>query len=256
MRRIYRTLVDGSPRLVVEEDGRPRLVEGDLFGAWRAGAETSLDGSTLLPPVMPTKIVAVGLNYRDHAAERNKPLPAEPMIFLKPSTAVIGPGAAIVIPPGVGQVDHEAELGIVIGRRATRVSRANAAAHVLGVTAVNDVTARAMQDRGIQYSHCKGFDTFAPLGPAIALDLDTSHLRVEGIVNGRVRQSSTTRELIFTVADLVEFISRVMTLLPGDVIATGTPAGIGPLEPGDTVTVRVEHVGELTNPVTAAQGAP
>jgi len=178
------------------------------------------------------------------------------MIFLKPSTAVIGPGAAIVIPPGVGQVDHEAELGVVIGRRATRVSRANAAAHVLGVTAVNDVTARAMQDRGIQYSHCKGFDTFAPLGPAIALDLDTSHLRVEGIVNGRVRQSSTTRELIFTVADLVEFISRVMTLLPGDVIATGTPAGIGPLEPGDTVTVRVEHVGELTNPVTAAQGAP
>jgi 2-keto-4-pentenoate hydratase/2-oxohepta-3-ene-1,7-dioic acid hydratase in catechol pathway len=197
----------------------------------------------------PSKIVCVGLNYKDHAAEQNKPLPKEPMIFIKPSTAVIRHGEPIRIPPGVGRVDHEAELGVVIGRRAYRVPRERALEYVLGVTCVNDVTARELQAKDIQYTRAKGFDTFAPIGPVIATGYDGRPLTVEGIVNGRVRQSSSTRELIFGVDHLVWFISSVMTLLPGDIIATGTPAGIGALKAGDTVTIRVDGVGELTNPV-------
>jgi 2-keto-4-pentenoate hydratase/2-oxohepta-3-ene-1,7-dioic acid hydratase in catechol pathway len=197
----------------------------------------------------PSKIVCVGLNYRDHAAEQNKPLPKEPMIFIKPSTAVIHAGEPIRIPPGVGRVDHEAELGIVIGKRAYRVPKERAFEYVRGVTCVNDVTARELQAKDVQYTRAKGFDTFAPIGPSIAPGYDGRPLKVEGIVNGQVRQSSTTRELIFAVDHLISFISSVMTLLPGDIIATGTPSGIGPLKAGDTVTIRVEGVGELTNPV-------
>jgi len=248
--RIFRVELASGARHVVERDGRWHVVEGSIFGAWTPGAELPTPGR-LLAPVEPSKIVAVGLNYRDHAAERNKPLPREPMIFLKPSTTVIGTGEAIRLPAGVGRVDHEAELGVVIGRRASRVARARALEHVLGLTCINDVTARDMQDRGVQYSHVKGFDTFAPLGPAVAVGLDAADLRVEGLVNGQVRQASTTAQLIFPVDVLIEYITAIMTLLPGDVIATGTPAGIGPLAPGDSVTVRIEGIGELTNPVEA-----
>jgi 2-keto-4-pentenoate hydratase/2-oxohepta-3-ene-1,7-dioic acid hydratase in catechol pathway len=197
----------------------------------------------------PSKIVCVGLNYRDHAAEQNKPLPKEPMIFIKPSTSVIRNGEPIRIPPGVGRVDHEAELGIVIGTRAYRVPKARALEYVLGITCVNDVTARELQSKDVQYTRAKGFDTFAPIGPVVLTGNDGRPLTVEGIVNGQVRQSSNTRELIFKVDHLIWFISAVMTLLPGDIIATGTPAGIGPIKAGDTVTIRVEGVGELTNPV-------
>ena len=248
--RIFRVELASGARHVVERDGRWHVVEGSIFGAWTPGAELPTPGR-LLAPVEPSKIVAVGLNYRDHAAERNKPLPREPMIFLKPSTTVIGTGEAIRLPAGVGRVDHEAELGVVIGRRASRVARARALEHVLGLTCINDVTARDLQDRGVQYSHVKGFDTFAPLGPAVAVGLDAADLRVEGLVNGQVRQGSTTAQLIFPVDVLIEYITAIMTLLPGDVIATGTPAGIGPLAPGDSVTVRIEGIGELTNPVEA-----
>jgi 2-keto-4-pentenoate hydratase/2-oxohepta-3-ene-1,7-dioic acid hydratase in catechol pathway len=197
----------------------------------------------------PSKIVCVGLNYKDHAAEQHKPLPAEPMIFIKPSTAVIRHGQPIRLPPGVGRVDHEAELGVVIGKRAYRVPKSRALEYVLGVTCVNDVTARELQAKDIQYTRAKGFDTFAPIGPVIIGGYDGRPLAVEGIVNGEVRQSSSTSQLIFPVDHLIWFISSVMTLLPGDIIATGTPAGIGPLKAGDTVTIRVERVGELTNPV-------
>ena len=197
----------------------------------------------------PSKIVCVGLNYKDHAAEQNKALPKEPMIFIKPSTAVIRAGEPIRIPPGVGRVDHEAELGVVIGKRAYRVPKERALEYVRGVTCVNDVTARELQSKDVQYTRAKGFDTFAPIGPCIATGYDGRPLTVEGIVNGQVRQSSSTRELIFAVDHLIWFISSVMTLLPGDIIATGTPSGIGPLKAGDTVTIRVEGVGELTNPV-------
>jgi 2-keto-4-pentenoate hydratase/2-oxohepta-3-ene-1,7-dioic acid hydratase in catechol pathway len=200
---------------------------------------------------MPSKIVCVGLNYKDHAAEQRKPLPAEPLLFIKPSTSVIGPGEAIEVPAWAGRVDHEAELGVVIGRRARGVKMGQAADHILGLVAVNDVTARELQNKDGQFTRSKGFDTFAPIGPAIAVGLEGRDLAVRAYVNGDLRQDSRTRELIFTIPELVEFISSVMTLLPGDIISTGTPSGIGPIRPGDQVTVHVEGVGALTNPVVA-----
>jgi 2-keto-4-pentenoate hydratase/2-oxohepta-3-ene-1,7-dioic acid hydratase in catechol pathway len=170
------------------------------------------------------------------------------MVFIKPSTAVIDPGAPIVLPPDVGRVDHEAELAVVIGRRAHRVPRAKAWEYILGVTCVNDVTARDIQNREIQYTRAKGFDTFAPIGPCITTDV-RGDLAVEGWVNGVRRQSSSTAQLIFPIDHLVEYITFVMTLLPGDIISTGTPSGVGPLAAGDVVTVKVERVGDLRNPV-------
>jgi 2-keto-4-pentenoate hydratase/2-oxohepta-3-ene-1,7-dioic acid hydratase in catechol pathway len=207
-----------------------------------------LTDATILAPVQPSKVLCIGLNYRDHAAEQGKALPPEPMVFIKPSTAVIDPGAAIVLPPDVGRVDHEAELAVVIGRRAHRVPRAKAWEYILGVTCVNDVTARDIQNREIQYTRAKGFDTFAPIGPCITTDV-RGDLAVEGWVNGVRRQSSSTAQLIFPIDHLVEYITFVMTLLPGDIISTGTPSGVGPLAAGDVVTVKVERVGDLRNPV-------
>lgn len=252
MQRIYRIDYKGQPRHAVERDGEWRLLEGDLFGEHEVGDVIPSTGHPLLAPVLPSKIVCVGLNYKDHAAEVNKPLPPEPLLFIKPSTSVIGPGEPIVIPPGVGRVDHEAELAVVIGRRATRVSEADAARHILGLTCVNDVTARELQVKGAGYTTAKGFDTFAPVGPCIATGVDFTRaegLTVEGSVNGQRRQASSTRELIFPIPRLLAFISSIMTLLPGDIISTGTPSGIGALTPGDRVTIKVEGVGELTNPV-------
>jgi 2-keto-4-pentenoate hydratase/2-oxohepta-3-ene-1,7-dioic acid hydratase in catechol pathway len=256
MRRFYRIEHHGSPRHVVEEDdtGVWHLVEGDIFGSWKPGAPVPASGQRVLAPLIPSKIVAVGLNYKDHAAEVKKPLPAEPLLFLKPSTAVVGQlGDPIVIPDGAGRVDHEAEMGVVIGSTATSVPERDAAKYVFGITCVNDVTARELQAKDVQYTRAKGFDTFAPVGPCIATDLpydSADGLTVEGWVNGTRRQCSSTRELIFPVAKLVSFISAIMTLLPGDIITTGTPSGIGPLSPGDRVTIKVQGVGELTNPVS------
>jgi 2-keto-4-pentenoate hydratase/2-oxohepta-3-ene-1,7-dioic acid hydratase in catechol pathway len=210
------------------------------------------DVTRLLAPAEPSKIVAIGLNYRDHAAERGKPVPREPLIFLKPPTAIIGPGDAIRIPSWAGRIDHEAELGIVIGRAATRLASPEAArAHIFGALCVNDVTARELQDKDVQFTRAKGFDTFCPLGPCLVSGLDLANLQVEGRVNGALRQRSTTAQLVFTPEALVWFVSRVMTLLPGDIISTGTPAGIGPLVPGDHVEIEVEGVGILDNPVVA-----
>jgi 2-keto-4-pentenoate hydratase/2-oxohepta-3-ene-1,7-dioic acid hydratase in catechol pathway len=254
MRRFYRIEHNGSPRHVVEEgdSGEWHLVEGDIFGSWKPGAALKASGQRVLAPIMPSKIVAVGLNYKDHAAEVKKPLPAEPLLFLKPSTAVIGPGDSIVIPDGAGRIDHEAEMGVVIGSTARAVPEGDASKYVFGITCVNDITARELQAKDIQYTRAKGFDTFAPVGPCIATGLpfdSADGLTVEGWVNGTRRQFSSTRELIFPVAKLVAFISAIMTLLPGDIITTGTPSGIGPLSSGDRVTIKVEGVGELTNPV-------
>ena len=252
MRRIFRIEYEGTPRHVIAEDQGWRLLEGDLFGRYDAGDAIPATGHRLLAPVEPSKIVAVGLNYKDHAAEQNKPLPTSPLMFLKPSTAVVGPAEPIVLPGGVGRVDHEAEVGVVIGRRATRVSERDAREYVLGLTCFNDVTARDLQNQGLQYSHVKGYDTFAPLGPCVAAGLDyqaPAGIGIEGWVNGERRQASSTNQLVFSIEYLIAYISNVMTLLPGDVIATGTPSGIGPLKPGDEVTIKVAGVGELTNPV-------
>ena len=253
MPRLLRINAGAGPEYVVERDGEVRKLVGNVFGDWQEGLRLpdGLEGARVLSPVLPSKIVAVGLNYRAHAAEQGKPLPPEPLIFIKPSTTVIGPADAIRIPPGVGRVDYEAEAGIVIGRRASRVREEDADSVILGVTCVNDVTARELQKKEGHYTRPKGFDTFAPVGPAIGLELDFSNLFVRCRVNGTVRQDSSTRDLIFPVPALVAFISAIMTLLPGDIISTGTPAGIGPLTPGDSVGIEVEGVGELVNPVEA-----
>ena len=255
MTRIFRIEDRGAPRHAIEENGRWRWLEGDLFAGYEAGDELDASGHRWLAPVVPSKIVAIGLNYKDHAAEQQKPLPQEPMMFLKPSTAVIGPGDPIVLPEGAGRVDHEAEVGVVIGRRASHVAEDEAHAYVLGLTCVNDVTARELQVKDIQYTRAKSFDSFAPIGPCIAVGVDyraAAGVAVEGWVNDERRQSSSTKDLIFSIDTLIAFASRVMTLLPGDIVSTGTPAGVGPLKAGDRVTIKVAGVGELSNPV--AQG--
>ncbi|MBI5523462.1 MAG: fumarylacetoacetate hydrolase family protein [Desulfarculus sp.] len=241
----------GRVRYALWEKGQARLYEGSPFSGGAPGKEkVKLKDLHVLAPCRPSKIVAVGLNYKGHAQEMKKELPQEPMLFLKPGTSVIGPGAAIVRPTHMSQrVDYEAELGVVIGRTCHGVSVADAPAHVLGYTCLNDVTARDLQARDGQFTRGKGFDTFCPIGPVIALDLDPGDLRVQSLVNGQARQDSRTSDLIFSVAELVSFISRVMTLKPGDVIATGTPAGIGPVVDGDVVTIAVEGIGRLSNPV-------
>jgi 2-keto-4-pentenoate hydratase/2-oxohepta-3-ene-1,7-dioic acid hydratase in catechol pathway len=254
MDRLYRVACNGDTFHVCEREGRvfrlalrgPTLFDGyDLAEPLHGG----LARCVVLAPVRPPKFVCVGLNYRDHAAEMKKPLPPEPMIFFKPATATLDPGAAILLPPDVGRVDYEGELGVVIGRRAHRVARARAWDYVLGVTAVNDVTARDIQNKEIQYTRAKGFDTFGPIGPCIVTGDPAAVRGVECWVNGECRQKSSTEQLIFPIDYLVEYVSFVMTLEPGDVISTGTPSGVGPLAAGDVVSVRVEGVGELTNRV-------
>jgi 2-keto-4-pentenoate hydratase/2-oxohepta-3-ene-1,7-dioic acid hydratase in catechol pathway len=247
--RLFRMEHGGGIRYAIEADDIFRLLEGDVFAGppYRAGAV--IEPGRILAPVTPSKVVAIGLNYLDHAAEMNKPLPPEPLMFMKPSTAVIGPDDAIRLPPGAGAVHHEAELGIVIGKLTHRVTADRALASVLGFTCVNDVTARDLQKKDVQYTRAKGFDTFAPIGPCVAIGLDPASLDIEGWVNGVRRQSSNTRQLIFSVREIIAFVSSVMTLLPGDVIATGTPSGVGPLAAGDRVTVKIAGIGELSNPV-------
>jgi 2-keto-4-pentenoate hydratase/2-oxohepta-3-ene-1,7-dioic acid hydratase in catechol pathway len=244
----------GETFYAVERDGelcRAVLRGREIFDGYDAGAPVTggLEAVTVLAPVRPTKLLCVGLNYREHAAEMRKALPPEPLLFMKPPTAVLDPGQPIRLPPGVGRVEYEAELAVVIGRRARRVARARAWDYVFGLTCLNDVTARELQNKETQYTRCKGFDTFAPLGPCVATGLSGEPRAVECWVNGVRRQSSTTAELIFPVDFLLEYITFVMTLEPGDVVATGTPSGVGPLSAGDVVTVKVEGVGELRNPV-------
>lgn len=211
--------------------------------------ERPLEAVRLLAPVRPSKIVGVGLNYATHAREFGWQPPAEPLIFLKPPSAVIGPGEPILCPPESGQVEFEGELVLVIGRRARRISVTEACAVILGYTCGNDVTARDIQRADGQWTRAKGFDTFAPLGPWIAVGVDASDLLVTTRVNGITRQDDRTSSLIFTVPELVSFISHVMTLEPGDVIFTGTPSGTGAIRPGDVVEVEIEGIGCLKNTV-------
>ncbi len=250
--KIAKVLWEGRGLYAIVEGDEAELAEGDPFcGLKRTGKRAPLQTLKFLPPVAPSKIVALGLNYRDHAEEVGARLPSEPLLFLKPSTAVIGPGDAIRYPPSSQRVDYEGELAVVIGRRAKDVSPEEAPKVILGYTCFNDVTARDLQRKDRQWTRAKGFDTFAPLGPWIETDPDPSDLKLETYLNGELRQSSRTSKLIFGPLELVSFISRVMTLLPGDVIATGTPSGIGPMEVGDIVEVRIEGIGSLINHVEA-----
>ena len=250
--RIARFRFQGQEGFGIVEDNTVYALMGNVFTTWQRGPKVApLSDVTLLAPCQPSKIVALGLNYASHAAEMNVPLPEEPLMFLKPPTAVIGPEEPIRYPRISERVDYEAELAVVIGKRARHVPRGQALDFVLGYTCGNDVTARDLQSKDGQWTRSKGFDTFCPLGPWIETELDPSDLAVQARVNGQVRQSSRTSDLIFGVADLVSFISQVMTLLPGDVIMTGTPSGIGPLQPGDVVEVEIEGIGVLRNPVEA-----
>jgi 2-keto-4-pentenoate hydratase/2-oxohepta-3-ene-1,7-dioic acid hydratase in catechol pathway len=229
-------------------------IDGHPFGEIRfTQRRWALPDVRLLSPILPSKVVCVGRNYADHAAEHGSEVPAEPLLFLKPSTSVIGPQDAIRLPPQSKQVEHEAELAVVIGPPgARRADRAAAASAIFGWTCANDVTARDLQRSDGQWTRAKGFDSFCPLGPWIATGLDvTADLEVRCEVNDEVRQLGRTRDMVFDPPTLVSYVSHVMTLLPGDVLLTGTPAGVGPLVAGDTVMVRVQGVGELTNPVVA-----
>jgi len=236
----------------VEDDGVHRL-EGSPYGTWESGEKLGiLDELTLLPPTAPTKVVCVGRNYIAHAAEHGSPVPEAPLLFLKPPSSMIGHGDAVVLPPQSQRVEHEAELTIVIGRRCRNVTREEAWAYVLGVTCGNDVTARDLQRADGQWTRGKGFDTFCPLGPWLVTGLsesDIADLAVTCRVNGEVRQLGRTSEMVFSPTFIIAYAAAVMTLLPGDVIMTGTPAGVGPLAAGDIVEVEIEEIGMLQNPV-------
>jgi 2-keto-4-pentenoate hydratase/2-oxohepta-3-ene-1,7-dioic acid hydratase in catechol pathway len=199
----------------------------------------------------PTKIIGIGQNYRAHAAEMGKGIPEEPLMFLKPLSAVIVDGAAIERPAGYERVDFEGELGVVIGKRARRVTREQALEYVEGYTIVNDVTVRDLQKKDGQWTRAKGFDTFCPIGPRVVPGLDPSKLHLTTRVNGVVKQDSPTSDLIFDVPTLISFVSQHMTLEPGDIISTGTPSGVGNLNPGDVVEIEIAGIGVLRNPVTA-----
>jgi len=250
--KIVRYRHDGRDGYGALEGDRITPLDGTIGSLVPAAgaAPIALGAVRLLAPATPSKIVAIGLNYADHAAEGKRELPKEPMLFIKPSTALIGPGAAIVYPPQSTNLHHEGELAIVIAT-ASQVAAADADRYILGYTCANDVTARDLQRRDVQFTRGKGFDTFAPLGPWIVTGLDPADLAIETRVNGVVRQQSRTSMLIFNCAYLVSFISHVMTLLPGDVISTGTPAGVGPMQVGDVVEVEIEEIGCLKNPIAA-----
>jgi 2-keto-4-pentenoate hydratase/2-oxohepta-3-ene-1,7-dioic acid hydratase in catechol pathway len=230
-------------------------IEGSFFTTWRPSGRTwPLAEVRLLPPVVPTKIVCIGRNYREHAAELGNPVPPEPLIFLKPPSSVIGPEEPILLPAISRRVDHEGEIAVVISRRCSRLAETDdVAPYILGYTCLNDVTARDLQKQDVQFTRGKGFDTFCPIGPVIETELDITASGVETYVNGQRRQSGRTSEMIFPVDVILRWISRMMTLEPGDVIATGTPSGVGPLSAGDVVEVVVAGVGTLRNPVAARE---
>ncbi|NND85562.1 MAG: fumarylacetoacetate hydrolase family protein [Acidimicrobiia bacterium] len=234
-----------------EPDG-VRLAQGSPLVEFETDTDVVLpyEEVQLLAPVFPTKVVCVGKNYVDHAAEMDSPVPDSPIIFLKPATSVVGPAGPIVLPADSSEIHHEGELAVVIGKLARNVPAEDASTVVLGYTVANDVTARDLQRSDGQWTRSKGYDTFCPLGPAIATEFDPLEgMRITTSVNGDLRQEGSTADLVFGVAELIEFITRVMTLLPGDVILTGTPSGVGPLESGDRVDVEIEGIGVLSNPV-------
>ncbi|GAB4276037.1 MAG: fumarylacetoacetate hydrolase family protein [Coriobacteriia bacterium] len=247
--RIVRVFHDDDVRYGLADESTVTLITDEPFAQWEPEGELPLSDARLMPPVTATKIVCVGLNYHDHAEELGMAVPDEPVLFLKPPTAINGPGGLIHVPDRVETVDYEAELAVVIGRRTHKVGTAEAEKHVLGYMCANDVTARDLQVEGGQWTLAKCWDGFCPVGPWIQTDVDVSDVAVETYVNGELRQSGRTSDMIFAVPELVSYVSHVMTLLPGDIILTGTPAGVGPMRPGDVVEVRIEGIGSLVNEV-------
>jgi len=253
----YRDAATGEAQFGVLEGDTIRAASGIVFDGLTAGEPVgSLSEVHLLPPIEPGKIVCVGLNYALHVTERDatRQIPEEPVLFMKPPSAVIGPGQAIEIANLDHATEYEAELAVVLGRRARDVPEQDAPDYILGFTAANDVSDRVLQRKDGQWVRAKGFDTYCPLGPWIETDLDITAAKVESRLNGEVRQSATTADMLWTAHFLVSYISGVMTLNPGDVILTGTPHGVGPMQPGDTIEVEIGGLGVLANPVTARRG--
>lgn len=258
--RVARFTSDDDPKfgVVGEDDGVPMIavLTGDpLYAGFHlTGQKVKLEDVRLLAPVIPrSKVVCVGKNYAAHAAEMGGVVPDEPLIFLKPNTSVIGPGEPIFYPRQSSNVHFEGELAVVIGRICRDISAADVDKVIFGYTVANDVTARDLQKKDVQFTRAKGFDTFCPLGPWIETNFDPADKLVETHLGGELKQSARTSDMIFPVPELIEFVTSFMTLLPGDVILTGTPSGVGPMEVGDEVSVTIEGLGTLTNKVTSRE---
>ncbi len=256
--RIARFSAEKTIEYGIVQNNLVQKLETDPFQMFESGTEIEsygrvypLEKVRLLAPCLPSKIICLGVNYRPHAQELAHGLPTSPLIFLKPPTAVIGPDEPIVLPRNWKRVDYECELAVVIGKKAKYVPEEEARKYVLGYTCFNDVTERQLQKEDGQWTRAKGFDTFAPVGPWIETSVEPDDLKLETYLNGELRQSGRTSELIFGISRLISFISGIMTLLPGDIIATGTPAGIAPMQPGDVVEIKIENIGVLRNPVAA-----
>ncbi len=244
---------DEAPRYGWVLEQKVGEIEGNIFGVYRRlETNMSLEEVKLLTPVVPSKIICVGRNYPEHAKEHGVEVPKIPLIFLKPPSAILNPGEPILLPPQSQQVEHEAELVVVIGRRGKNITPEQAKDYIFGYTVGNDVTARDLQRSDGQWTRAKGFDTFCPFGPWVDTEFDPSDAVITCRVNGQLRQMGSTREMVFSVPILIAFISSVMTLEPGDLIFTGTPAGVGPLQEGDVVEVEIDGLGKLSNPVAKA----
>ncbi len=253
MRIVRYQLKNEPPRYGWVLENKVGPIEGDIFGEYRRlEAEIPLAEVKLLAPAQPSKIICIGRNYVEHAKEHNVEVPKVPLIFMKPPSAILDPGGTILLPPQSRQVEHEAELVVVIGKRGRSILAEEAQQYVYGYTIGNDVTARDLQRSDGQWTRAKGFDTFCPFGPWIDTDFDPADAVISCRVNGQPRQLASTRDMVFSIGTLIAFISSVMTLEPGDLIFTGTPAGVGPLQPGDRVEVEIEGLGKLVNPVASA----
>ena len=249
--KIVRFSANGKIKYGILKGQYIQAITGKPFNSIKYSGEQYKNSEVkLLAPCQPSKIVALGVNYVNHGVELNHPVPESPLIFIKPATAVIGPEDNIIYPPSSQQVDYEAEMGVVIRKVTRRIKKENALDYVLGYVCFNDVTARDQQKADGQWTRAKSYDTFAPLGPWIETELDPKNVNVESYLNGKLKQQGNTSDLVFPVTELIHFISNVMTLLPGDVIATGTPSGIGPMQPGDTIEIKIPPIGTLKNYVS------
>ncbi len=240
---------DNKEMYGVLKENKVYPIQGNIFtqfSVWEDRGQ-ELVGIKILPPVYPSKIVAIGINYRDHAEEFGHQIPEEPVLFMKPSTSVIGHGDAIVLPPSSNRIDYEAEIALIVKKEAYKVSENDASEFILGYTCLNDVTARDLQSKDGQWTRSKSFNTFCPIGPHMETDIDPNNVNIRSRLNGVIKQSSTTSNFIFPIFTLFSFISHIMTLLPGDIITTGTPSGVGPMKTGDVIEIEVEGIGVLKN---------
>lgn len=252
MRIVRYQLASEAPRFGWVQENLVGQLEGSLFGEYRRlDAAYQVDEVRLLAPIVPSKIICVGRNYVAHAKEHNAEVPEVPLLFLKPPSSIINPNDKVILPPQSRQVEHEAELAVVIGKRGRWIALEETNEYILGYTIANDVTARDLQRSDGQWTRAKGFDTFCPFGPWIQTDFDPADALITCHVNGEMRQMASTRDMVFSVRQLIAYASSVMTLEPGDLLLTGTPAGVSPLKSGDLVEVSIEGLGKLTNPVEA-----